>query len=342
MSTETTQNLESIDPETALEMYLREREGEIRNSTYRAHRKRLRHFVVWCEENDVSDLNGLTGRDLYEYRLWREEIGDINTVTLKSNLTTLRVFVKFLERIDGVAEGLHRRVSLPDMGQDENVRNEMLSEEEAERLLAYLNKFHYASKRHVMVGILWNTAMRISSLHSLDIDDILLDKNALQLEHRPETGTTLKNGDSANRLVALPASLIEIIEDYIEINHPGTKDEYGREPLIASQEGRMLKNNIRRTIYYSTRPCFYTDKCPHKEDIESCDYTNWSTARECPSSTHPHALRRGSITSRLLDDVQKAIISDRADVGVDTLDKHYNKMTPEEKMENRRDALGFD
>lgn len=65
-------------------------------------------------------------------------------------------------------------------------------------------------------------------------------------------------------------------------------------------------------------------------------------ARTCPSSTHPHALRRGSITAHLLDEIPKPIISDRADVGVDTLDKHYNKMTEEEKMEQRRNILGFD
>jgi integrase len=193
-----------------------------------------------------------------------------------------------------------------------------------------------------MVGILWNTAMRISSLHSLDVNDVLADENAVRLEHRPDQGTTLKNGESANRLVAIPGLLMDTVTDYIETNRPDVEDEYGRKPLIASDQGRMLKNNIRRTIYYLTRPCFYTDECPHGREIKECEATKWSNARECPSSTHPHALRRGSITNHLLDDVPKPIISDRADVGVDTLDKHYNKMTEEEKMAQRRDILGFD
>lgn len=335
-------DLESIEPETALEMYLREREEEIRESTLRAHRKRLRKFIEWCDENEISDLNDLSGRDLYEYRLWRKDVGDINRVTLKTNLTTLRVFVKFLERIDAVQDDLHRRIALPDMGTDEAVSNETLSEEEAEKLLEHLDKFQYASKRHVMVAILWNTSMRISSLHSLDTEDVLEEAKALRLEHRPETGTTLKNGESANRLVAVPDSLIEIIQDYIDTNRPDVEDEHGRTPLIASRQGRMLKNNIRRTVYYLTRPCFYTDECPHGRSIDNCDATNWSTAQECPSSTHPHAIRRGSITAHLLNDTPKPIISDRADVGVSTLDKHYNEMTDEEKMNQRREVLGFD
>lgn len=195
-------------------------------------------------------------------------------MTLKTNLITLRVFTKFLERINGVPEGLHRRIALPDMGNGEGVRNDMLSEEEAEQLLEYLEKFEYASKRHVMVGILWNTAMRISSLHSLDVGDVLEEENALRLEHRPEQGTTLKNGEGANRLVAVPQSLTNVLQDYIETNRPDVEDEYGRKPLIASDQGRLLKNNIRRTIYYLTRPCFYTDECPHGREIEDCDATN--------------------------------------------------------------------
>lgn len=334
--------LEEIDPEQALKMYLDERESEIRQSTIRVHRKRLRHFLNWCDENDVTNLNTLSGRDLYEYRLWREDIGDINTVTLKSNLSTLRVFVKFLERIDGVAEGLHRRISLPDMGNNEDVRNETLSAEEAEQLLSYLNKFEYASKRHIMVGILWNTAMRISSLHSLDVEDVLFEENALRLEHRPDQGTTLKNGESADRLVAVSNSLMEVIRDYIDTNRADVTDDHNRSPLIVSKQGRMLKNNIRRTIYYLTRPCFYTQECPHGREIETCEATSWDQSRECPSSTHPHAIRRGSITEHLLDEVPKTVVSGRADVGVETLDKHYNQMTEKERMEQRRDVLGFD
>lgn len=61
MIRQTDHQLEPIDPETALEMYLRERKEEIRQSTYRAHRKRLRHFVEWCSARGLTNLNALRG-----------------------------------------------------------------------------------------------------------------------------------------------------------------------------------------------------------------------------------------------------------------------------------------
>jgi hypothetical protein len=50
-------------------------------------------------------------------------------------------------------------------------------------------------------------------------------------------------------------------------------------------------------------------------------------------------LRKGSLTNLLKRDVPKEVVSDRADVSVSILDKHYNKMSEEEKMEQRRQYL---
>lgn len=63
--------LEPIDPETALELYLAEREAEAAVSTIRSHGSRLSHFVRWCDEREIDTLNDLTGRKLHEYRPWR-------------------------------------------------------------------------------------------------------------------------------------------------------------------------------------------------------------------------------------------------------------------------------
>jgi hypothetical protein len=45
------------------------------------------------------------------------------------------------------------------------------------------------------------------------------------------------------------------------------------------------------------------------------------------------------LTHLLRNDVPKAVVSDRGDVSSDVLDDHYNQMTEEEKMEQRRGYL---
>jgi len=60
----------------------------------------------------------------------------------------------------------------------------------------------------------------------------------------------------------------------------------------------------------------------------------------CPSSVSPHAIRRGSITYHLTEDVPEKMVGDRMNVSLDVLEKHYDRRTEEEKASQRRDYLG--
>jgi hypothetical protein len=42
-------SLEPIDPETALELYLADKENDLADASLRAHKYRLQHFVRWCD-----------------------------------------------------------------------------------------------------------------------------------------------------------------------------------------------------------------------------------------------------------------------------------------------------
>jgi site-specific recombinase XerD len=108
-----TQDLEPIAPQKAVDLYLAQREDDASERTVQAHRYRLKHFVRWCEQEDLTNLNDLTGRRLYEYRLWRKDDGDLNPVSLRTQLSTLRAFVRFCESIDAVESGTHEEILLP-------------------------------------------------------------------------------------------------------------------------------------------------------------------------------------------------------------------------------------
>jgi len=105
-----TQDLEPIAPQRAVDLSLAQREDGASDRTVQAHRYRLKHFVRWCGQEDLTNLNDLTGRRLYEYRLWRKDDGDLNPVSLRTQLSTLRAFVRFRESIDAVESGMHEEI----------------------------------------------------------------------------------------------------------------------------------------------------------------------------------------------------------------------------------------
>ena len=331
--------LEPLAPDTAKEMYHQEREGDVTERTLQAHHYRLVHFVRWCDQEDIDNLNDLTGRLLHEYRLWRKDDGDLNAVSLRTQLETLRVFIKFCETIDAVPSGLHEKILLPTLSNDDEQREEILETEQAEAVLDYLRRFEYASRNHVVLELLWHTGIRLGSLVSLDLDDYDPDEQRLSLRHRPETDTCLKNGAEGERLVALNEDMCMVLNDWIEQQRPDVTDDQGREPLLTTQHGRLSGTTVRDSVYKITRPCYYGDSCPHDRDLDDCEGTYNGRYSRCPSSVSPHSVRRGSITHHLTKDVPEKVVSDRMNVGQDVLDKHYDKRSEEVKVEQRRGFL---
>ena len=328
-----TQDLEPIAPEQAVDLYLAQREDDASERTVQAHRYRLKHFIRWCEQENLTNLNDLTGRRLYEYRLWRKDDGDLNPVSLRTQLSTLRAFVRFCESIDAVESRMHEEILLPTLDANDDVKDEMLDGERAEEVRDYLERFEYASRKHVIFEVFWATSIRMGTLHSLDLEDFRPEDQALAIRHRPDDGTSLKNGERAERIIALPERTCEVLRDWITHTRPSVKDDSGREPLVTTEQGRVSQSNIRALVYHITRPCYYGKSCCCDEQYP------YSYASKCEKSRSPHCLRKGSLTYLLKNDVPKQVVSDRADVSPDVLDKHYNKMTEEEKMEQRREYL---
>jgi len=331
-------DLDPLSADTALELYLDHRKGEVSEQTLQTHRYRLKSFVEWCDENDILNLNELSGRDLHAYRVERREDGGLKPVTLQGQLSTLRVFLDFCASIDAVPEDLREKILLPTVSGEEQASVSTLEYERAEAILEYLEKYKYASRQHVVFALLWRTGMRMGSLQSVDLDDFGRESPHLEIVHRPDEGTTLKNKHRGERFVALSPRLAELLEDYIGTMRHDVRDEYGREPLVATREGRPSTSSIRDWVYQATRPCIYAE-CPHGRDVDECEATAYDQASKCPSSRSPHDLRSGAITAHLLDDVPVEIVSDRMNVSKDILDRHYDRRSPREQMEQRRDHL---
>lgn len=338
-------NLEPLAPREAIELYLDHREPELSQKSIENHRYRLRAFVTFCNEEGIENLNTLTGRDLHRFRVWRrngeskkEKYDEISKVTLYGNLQTLRKFLEFCASIDGVEKGLRERVLIPDVEDAEEAKDEHLDEERAKAILEHLNRYEYASRAHVVMALLWHTGMRLGTLRSIDVEDFDAEGRCIDLHHRPETGTPLKNKHAAERSIAVGEYHAEMIQEYIDRKRFDVTDDYGRNPLITSRQGRLTATPLRRECYQWTQPCEIRE-CPHGKEKSSCEFRSKDRLVRCPSAHSPHEVRRGSITKHLREGTPRDVVSDRMNVTQDVLEKHYDETTDRERMEIRREFL---
>lgn len=286
-------------------------------------------------------MDDLTTKHMHEYRVWRREDGNLTPASEKTQMDTIRVFIRFLERLNEVQDDLSEAVVSPALSGSDKRSEDILDPSIAEDIEEYLSTYQYASARHVAFALMWHTGMRTSAVRALDVGDYDGDERYIEVRNRPESGTRLKNGDDGERFIAISKSMCNVLDAYLEEQREDVLDDAGREPLITTEFGRVAKNTIRNWAYLLTQPCILGE-CPHERDEEECraahstDYPS-----KCPSSVAPHAIRRGSITSMLRDDMPTPVASDRVDASEDVLDEHYDKRTEHEKMETRREYLDF-
>lgn len=263
MSNDKPGNLEPIDPSTARKLYLEHKRTEAAPRTVESHTYRTSHFVRWCDEVGIDDMNVLSGRDLHKFRLWRKEDGDLNAVSLRTQMSTFRVFLKFCASIDAVSTDLPSKVMVPTVSAEEQQRDTLLDKDHMEAILQKLHKFEYSSERHTLLAILFETGIRVGALRGVDLGDLHLDEEYFEVHHRPETGTGIKNQSRGERPIAISGELREVIEGYIENARFEITDSYNRRPLLTTQNGRMSRSTMRRYVYDVSAPCFLDWDCPN-------------------------------------------------------------------------------
>lgn len=330
--------LQPLLVEEGIDRFLQHHEPSVGESTMANARTRLRHFEEWTDEVGIENLNELTGRDLADFVTWRRD--DIAPVTLQKQLSTVRMALRYWADIEGVREGIAEKLHSPELPDGAESRDVHLESQHATEILEYFDRYEYASRKHVVVSLLWRTGMRRSALRSLDIDDLRPDEHAVVLEHRPDTDTILKNGKDGERWVHLGPRCFQVIDDYIDTHRIDVTDDHGREPLITTRYGRPTGDTIYKWVNMATQPCEYGRECPHDRDPKTCEAntTNGYPSR-CPSSRSPHGIRRGSITHHLTYGTSPEVASERMDVSLEILYKHYDARDEREKMNVRKDNL---
>ena len=324
-----------MTPRDAVQRYLEERKPDLSESSYYNISCALDRFVEFCDEEGIEDITTLDAFHVSDFKLRRRE--HVSEMTVYNNLCAVRVFVRWLQAMDCIDAGLAENMILPTP--DDDARDEMIDRDTAEQIAAYLERFEYATLRHALFVLLWDTGFRVGTARALDRGDYDSDGQYVTVTHRPDTGTPLKNGSNAEREVNLHEWVCEVLDDYIQIHREDVTDDAGRAPLLTTRHGRPHGTTLRGHTNALTRPCHYTGECPHDRDMDDCEATQYRQAQRCPSSVSPHPIRRGAITQWLNEGHRKELISDRMDVSTDTLDKHYDARSESEKRELRRDMF---
>jgi len=322
----------------AVERYLNERRADVSDSTLYNHSSQLKQFITWCKaDNDRPEkVKGIDGWDVSNFKVYRRDEDELENTTLYNQMSALRVFIRWCESRD-LLEGVSENMMMPEI--EDGTRDEKIDRERGKEILKNIRTYEYASMKHVLFALLWSTGIRIGTARALDVGDYNSDEMYIEIKHRPEKGTPLKNGDTAERELNLHEWVCVVIDDYLNSRRHDVNDDNGRRPLLTTQSGRAHRTTLRKKVTTVTRPCEYENTCPYDRDIQDCEATAYNAACKCPGSVSPHPLRRSAITNFLNDGHSKELISDRMDVSVDVLDKHYDARSESEKRELRREMF---
>ena len=339
-----------VQVEKVAQMFLENVEEENSIATFRTYEPAVTLFVSYLHSNDIyftSDINGFV---LESFKQWRRNYSmksenGILKITLSANLAVVKNFIGYAEDLEAVRPNLTDKVPQVEVSKDQKVRTEAPPDEFVEELRHYLDKFHYASRVHVVVELQCEIAARIGALYSLDFADYNDEEKTIEFHHReekPDKGddTTLKNRHSSERVVNLPNYHCTLIDDYIENTRHSVLDRFGRKPLLTSPSGRPQKTTLRTDIYKMSRPCVFQNECTVDGiNKNNCEATKNRHAHACDGNYPTHPFRRWSIMNQLNEGLLEEHVSSRADVSVPVLEEHYDQRSERRKAEVRRKFL---
>ncbi|QLC34339.1 site-specific integrase [Halarchaeum sp. CBA1220] len=335
--------------EEAVEMYLNRRRSDSDTTvgTVETHLKRLNYLIEFCELEDIENICDLRGHHLERYREWRRteattKVESLAAKTIAEHMKTIRVFLRSMEQMEYVYPGMADRVHVPGLSDEDEVNEDILEYDRAQNILSYIAKSEPWTADHSVWELFVRNGVRLCTARAPDIEDYHSEADVpyIELHHRPDTDTRLKNGTDSERKVFLEEQTAKVLDRYIEHNHPKETDKHGRMPLIGTVHGRPNKSTIRGMVYKWTRPCHLNKPCPHGKTPDNCEAaSSRETPSACPSMRSPHPIRKGYVTHLAEEGVPPRIVGDRVDADPEVLKKHYDQSDDEAKMRVRQELI---
>lgn len=329
-----------LDIEEAVDLFIRRNRPDWKGQTERTYRKSLDTFEEYAADEDLETLSDLSLWTVGQYTDWLLAT-DYARSTIASKQKQARRWLKWLESQGLVDIGTHLAIEPLKLDDDEQTSNDIFRPETLRAFLsAYRNSTRWrASRDHALLEVIGHTGARRSCIRALDVNDYDPEAGTLVFRNRPDSGSRLKRGDSHERKVVLSETPNRVLEEYVERERHRKHDDYGRRPLFASARGRPGESTVTGWLYIATLPCNIRE-CPHGRQRRNCEWTSQQKASQCPSSSSPHPVRRGSITwqlniGRSIDDVAA-----RAATTPSVIRRYYDQPDLDEEL--RRRITDFD
>ncbi|MDS0221410.1 hypothetical protein NDI54_08620 [Haloarcula sp. S1AR25-5A] len=237
---------EKTTPRQARRQFLNARKGEYKQSTNRSYEYPTKHFVEFCEKHGIDTTGEINSYALESWKEARKQ-EDLKLITVHNNVKHVRVFIRWCERNQLIEQGTADLMDIPKVTNSQSVSETTIELDHAEQVLRYLNTYEYASRQHAVFKTLWHTGCRASGAIALDLRDFKPDHDGtpiLKFRNRKSTGTPLKNKDASERNVGISENLRDVLVDYIEGKRHDVRDDFDRNPLFTTRNGRVRRQRI--------------------------------------------------------------------------------------------------
>ena len=325
-------------PSRLIKLYQDHRDGEVGEKTHRNNWGHPRDFREWCERNDVDDLRDLTGLELRSFGVRLKQ--DREPTTIRNHISTVRTFLRWLHRVDVLGKNLAHALESPDGPDEQKARDVMTEPEEVETLLDYFDRFEYATVRHVVLVLLWHAAVgwghsgRSTSKTTCPTRRPQPTTASSSSDTDPNTDTALKNAEGGERKPC-------IRPDYCEgrrRRHPdepaGRAGRTRQEPARHQQERSVPRELVSGDGLRDDPALLLHQRVPPRQGLGGLRSGSVRVGRQAPVECLA-SPGRGSITYHLREKDWGYDASQRFDVSVKVLKKHYDRTTEDDRRDRR-------
>jgi hypothetical protein len=340
--------LEPISPEEGIARFWKKHRKGIDEKCYAQYETKLDYLEEYLtSELGLENLNNLTPRQAEDYEEWRQfdsldREKPLARKTLKDDIHLYLAFLAHMTKIRAVPGDAYEAVEPVHLDEGEGVDKTKLDADRAGDILAFLDRFQYASLEHVTMLLMSKTGRRPCDLRAPDLNDFKSkgDDTTLKFVHRPEEDTPLKENKAHEAKITLANEVGQIVQDYIDHNRPDVTDEHGREPLLATSKGRISKSTIKKYSYKWTRPCSIGNGCPFGKDPDNCQAESAAKhASKCDASRSPRQIRSGYVTAKLNAGASYESVGFRVGATKKVLKRHYDHPGKEKERERHREEI---